>query len=438
MTDGTTTLRSLRSMGSGLPWLAQLAPTADAPVVSPASSRSLIGAATRAVSRDAVLWAVEVGYRTAERIIAELPAFGGEEEDFEIVRLGTESTTMQSLIALAGEDIDSAAPSEALDGVADFVRRGVSLDMLLRGIHLGHSGMSAGYLAACERFVEPAERLEQVQVVSERLFAFIDVFSSEMVDRFLQEQMRWSTSDAAAKLELTTALLRGGSVEVGSLSKRLGYDLTRAHVALIVWSSSRALDADTVELQGTAADLLTRMRCTQRLILPVGAGRVWAWGTPSGSPETVFEAAANSSLHDSIHAAVGHVGSGVDGFRRSHRQAEATVALFHSVPVEPRLVHYREVDLLSLILSDQKRAREFAYAELGQLGADTAQARDLRHTLALYLDEQSSPNQAASRLNISRNTVSYRVRRAEELLGREVTERSLQLRAALLVLEAGA
>ncbi|GGF29125.1 PucR family transcriptional regulator [Subtercola lobariae] len=437
MTDGTTTLHAVRSMGAGLPWLDKLTPTADAPIASPASGRSLVGAATRAVSREAVLWAVEVGYRTAERIRAELPAFGEGDGAFEILRVGTESTTLQSLLALAGEDIDAAAPSEALDGVADFVRQGISLDMLLRGIHLGHSGMSAGFLAACERFVEPAERLEQVQVVSERLFAFIDVFSSEMVERFLQEQMRWSTSDAAAKLELTTALLRGGPSEVISLSKRLAYDLTRSHVALIVWSSSRALDADTVELQGTAADLLTRMRCTQRLILPVGAGKVWAWGTPSGSADSVYDVAQSSELHDSIHAAVGQLSAGVEGFRRSHREAEAMVTLFSSVKVQPRLVHYREVDLLSLILSDQKRAREFAEAELGALGADTVQACDLRHTLAVYLDEQSSPNATASRLNISRNTVSYRVHRAEELLGHEVTERTLQMRAALLVFDAG-
>jgi DNA-binding PucR family transcriptional regulator len=58
---------------------------------------------------------------------------------------------------------------------------------------------------------------------------------------------------------------------------------------------------------------------------------------------------------------------------------------------------------------------------------------DLRATLLAYLEEQNSPHAAAQRLHVSRNTVSYRVKRAEELLGLEWRQRRYELQTALLL-----
>jgi DNA-binding PucR family transcriptional regulator len=76
-------------------------------------------------------------------------------------------------------------------------------------------------------------------------------------------------------------------------------------------------------------------------------------------------------------------------------------------------------------------AEEPRTGELGELGADDDVARRLAATLRVYLDENASRSRAAKRLNIHDNTVSYRVRQAQELLGRRVDERSLELRVAL-------
>jgi DNA-binding PucR family transcriptional regulator len=51
--------------------------------------------------------------------------------------------------------------------------------------------------------------------------------------------------------------------------------------------------------------------------------------------------------------------------------------------------------------------------------------------VAIFLEEGSSFVRAGRRLGIHANTVAYRVRRAESLLGRPVTERQLELRVAL-------
>jgi DNA-binding PucR family transcriptional regulator len=48
-----------------------------------------------------------------------------------------------------------------------------------------------------------------------------------------------------------------------------------------------------------------------------------------------------------------------------------------------------------------------------------------------HLDENGSRGRTAKRPSIHENTVSYRLRQAEELLGRSVDKRTLELRVAL-------
>jgi DNA-binding PucR family transcriptional regulator len=48
-----------------------------------------------------------------------------------------------------------------------------------------------------------------------------------------------------------------------------------------------------------------------------------------------------------------------------------------------------------------------------------------------YLDENGSRGRTAKRLTVHENTVAYRLRQAEELVGRSVEKRTLELRLAL-------
>ena len=63
--------------------------------------------------------------------------------------------------------------------------------------------------------------------------------------------------------------------------------------------------------------------------------------------------------------------------------------------------------------------------------ADEVTTTRLTATLRTFLDERSSRSRTAKRLGIHENTVSYRIKQAEDVLGRSVDERSLELRVAL-------
>jgi DNA-binding PucR family transcriptional regulator len=101
------------------------------------------------------------------------------------------------------------------------------------------------------------------------------------------------------------------------------------------------------------------------------------------------------------------------------------------------VTRYDEVALISLSSTDSERAAWFVTEELGALAAPDRATADLRATLLAYLDRGSSFVRAAEALHVHRNTVVYRLRRAEELLGRTAAERTLETHLALRLAVAG-
>ena len=139
-----------------------------------------------------------------------------------------------------------------------------------------------------------------------------------------------------------------------------------------------------------------------------------------------------------ISVAAGTPAHGVEGFVLSHREALAARRVVQ-LRGEARAARasFPELALEALMVDDVEAARRFAARELGPLAAaDDATVR-LASTLAVFLDEGASFVRAARRLGVHTNTVTYRVHRAEELLGHPVNERQLELRVALRLARLG-
>jgi DNA-binding PucR family transcriptional regulator len=69
--------------------------------------------------------------------------------------------------------------------------------------------------------------------------------------------------------------------------------------------------------------------------------------------------------------------------------------------------------------------------QLGPLASSDEPAERLRETVLAFLASGGSATRVAKELYIHQNTVGYRVKRAEELLGRRVTESPIELTCAL-------
>src|SRR4051812_36627103 len=132
------------------------------------------------------------------------------------------------------------------------------------------------------------------------------------------------------------------------------------------------------------------------------------------------------------------------------RQLEDQVAVVNSLPaglasVEAFVREYlspaHRDDLAggcpSAALLDEIGRCDVAVREAYTDGASSmirAIARRLAASLQIYVRENRSRVRAAAALSVHPNTVSYRVRQAEELLGRSIDENSLELSVALTLL----
>ena len=133
-----------------------------------------------------------------------------------------------------------------------------------------------------------------------------------------------------------------------------------------------------------------------------------------------------------LGVALGQIGKGIAGFRRSHEEA-VLARRVHQLrqPASGSCVRFDDVALDVLLMQNPAEASRFVKQQLGELADDTDAASRLRATVAVFLQENASFLHAARRLGVHENTVAYRIRRAEELLGRELKTSQVELQTAL-------
>jgi DNA-binding PucR family transcriptional regulator len=133
--------------------------------------------------------------------------------------------------------------------------------------------------------------------------------------------------------------------------------------------------------------------------------------------------------------AIGTMAGGVDGFRRSHREAEEArgVAVIAKRPA-PTVISATDpgLSVVARLGGDVADTREWVASVLGDLATDNENDGRLRETLRLFLGCGSSYKVAAEELNLHFNSVKYRVGRAAARRGREIGSDRLDVELALL------
>jgi DNA-binding PucR family transcriptional regulator len=238
------------------------------------------------------------------------------------------------------------------------------------------------------------------------------------------------------RVRTVRAILELEGIDVDAASARLGYELRREHVGFVVSGEADPPAHRLGELRRLAVAIATAADNGKPLVVPVGGLAVagWVGGRSARTAEALDVSAIPDLQEDGIQVAFGTVANGVGGFRRTH--VEAMYALRIALLMRRRqanVTHYPAVALLSLASADSEQARAFVAHELGELARRDGETLRLAQTLAVYLSEGSSLDRAARRLGVHRNTVLNRVRRARELLGHDLRERTLELQVALAI-----
>ncbi|WP_411074929.1 PucR family transcriptional regulator [Streptomyces sp. cmx-4-7] len=409
-------------------WLHALGPEDSGPVRTPVSSAEGVAEATDRLGARPVAWAIDLGYDLAQLVVQEVPELGDGPGQFDTLRMGTESVVLRTLLLLADPGAGDFVTEEALLGDREFARRRIGLGNVLRGIRIAHAELVRALMTACQELVPPAEHARQFRRVSELLFGFVDDFSSRMTAEYLAEHDRWVTSGAAAREETARMILNGEPVREESAGQTLGYPLGGNHLAFVAWSDAE-VTVPTTDLQQAAARFLRHHGCAVSLVIPTGRTSLWAWGTPSTAEAEA--ARIEPRLPPDVRVACGSVRAGIAGFRRSHQEAQYAARIMRLNPRAAPVLDYPEVAVASLLSTDLPAVRRFVRDELGALAVDSPHMEQLRDTLRHYLRSERSLATSAARLHVARNTVTYRVKRAQELIGHDVGTRLLDVLAAL-------
>jgi len=332
--------------------------------------------------------------------------------------------TMISMLQ-TGEPVAShPVPPGALALARELVHLGAEPDAILRAYRVGHSWFQDLIVESLAQRIEDVDELRAaMRPATHWLFKYIDAVCDQLTAEYEAEQQRWLPSAAALRATVIRSLVSEMHEDPDGASQTLGYELRRSHVAFVAWTDAPELAADVV-----LAEALTHLAAVRPLVHVASPTTAWAWIPGDEVPE--LPAPPNG-----VWVACGAPGSGVRGFSASHREAlEARRIVELSCKGSGSVTSFRDVELAAMATVDLPRAREFVKRELGELAAPTIPARRLRETVRAVFEEDSLAA-AADRVAVHYNTVVYRLRRAEEILGRPVTQNELRLQIALHLVE---
>jgi hypothetical protein len=393
----------------------------------------LAASVAAAVSRQAVTVSANV-YEVTRR---EIPELGDDQTVLTLFASSIDSNVttclqiMQHQIDLAGVH----APAAALEEARRRAQRGTPLTAVLRAYRLGHTVfLDWVFRELARQSRDDARMLTAVTMDLSKIVAgYVDQTSEEIVATYARERENWLRNRSAAQAARIRDLLSGQLINVAATEATLGYRLRQQHLGVVCWTSNEAIAVDNITRLDRAISHIAAQTAAgaDPVFLPRDESSAWAW-LPLGIRDRFDPAAAGAAdLDGDLHVAFGDVVQGVAGFRLTHRQALAAQAVALAGGSPPRVVSYAEVAPVAMMLGSEELLRAWVLTTLGQLATDDDQHARLRETLLVFLDTGGSYKATAERLTLHKNSVQYRIRRAEESLGHPVGDNRHDVELAL-------
>jgi DNA-binding PucR family transcriptional regulator len=398
------------------------------------------------VSRDALADVIKSMSGDLDEIAGELTdAIHDNIDELEDdLRIGTHLSCRSNvgmIMTMLGDEVrpSAAVPGpEALAYAKEYVRRQHGFDLLERAYRTGQARFSQIWLDALRERADDADSLAHTfGYFNEWLFAWVETLEARLTEYYMYEREHYLSGASAMRAEQVQSILDGSPIDVAATSLRLRYDLDRTHLAFVVWAEDGGLGSTGGHvllgaMERQASETAELLGARDHLTVPLG-GYMAAWtGFRGPLGQIKLPDKPPSPSHSQLHIAFGEPGPGVPGFRRSHEEALMARRVHQLRRGGPSsCVRFADVSLDALLIQNPREARRFVARQLGELAADTDAAARLRATVAVFLQENASFVHAARRLGVHENTILYRIRRAEKLLGHEVKNCPVELQTAL-------
>jgi DNA-binding PucR family transcriptional regulator len=380
---------------------------------------------------------LELAGKLNDTLVEEVPELAQNSA----VRADLEASTRGLLVAFFDAMTDDPfapleVPRAALDLARTMAIHNQDVGPLLRAYRIGQRlawrevlAMMAGQIA------DPELRLEVVSFVFDRMSQEVERVVDASVTIFSEERDRRLTGALARRSDMVRAIVRGDAVDWDEATLLLGHRLRRLQVGLQLWLVETGTETDGLRrLEAATHDAAHLLGSAMPLIVPDGSRSLSAWLTVSGDVDLALLGRVSRSA-PGVQMAVGLPAYGVNGFRSSHRQSLLARRVAESSEHSSAVTMFEAVEVVSAFLADPDAMRELVTRELGGLGARDEPTRRLRETALAYLRAGGSARDAAEVLGVHKNTVLYRVRGIEEVLGHPIDSRRLTFEIALLIVE---
>jgi DNA-binding PucR family transcriptional regulator len=374
--------------------------------------------------------------RVDAAVLAAVPALSSDAD----IRLALERSTeanLADILALLGDPglpVDSGVPPEALSLAGALVRRGVEPGDLVHAYLVGQNELWRAWMEElAERLPSGRPLIVALELSSARIFTRADFLVAQLMRHIDRERVRWMGGALARRTQLVRSLLEGEEQDVVEASRALGYDIDRWVLAAVLWDAGGADDPGMRHdgLEAQAAGAARAAGVARAFTLAPDETGLWAWiATPEPPDLDAIAAALGESLAASQSVAFGAPAYGLEGFRRGHQEA-VHARRVAELGGRAGVVRYDQVELASLVSGDLDRLARFVQRTLGPLTAEDDTTVRLRETLLAWLAEGGNARRAAERLHAHKNTVLYRLQRAQLLLGRPLDEDRGALELAL-------
>jgi DNA-binding PucR family transcriptional regulator len=369
-------------------------------------------------------------------VLAAVPALSADADIRLALERSTEANLADILALLADPDVpvDSGVPPEALSLASALVRRGVEPGDLVHAYLVGQNELLRAWMEElADRVPSGRPLIVALELSSARIFTRADFLVAQLMRHIDRERVRWMGGALARRTQVVRGLLEGEEQDVVEASRALGYDIDRWVLAAVLWDTGTSGDPgmrhDRLEAQAAVAARAAGI--PRAFTLAAGDAVLWTWlATPEPPDLDAIAGALADSLGEGQGAALGTPAWGLEGFRRGHADA------IHARRVaelggRAGVARYDEVEMVSLVSGDLDRLARFVQRTLGPLTADDDTTARLRQTLLAWLAEGGNARRAAERLHTHKNTVLYRLQRAQLLLGRPLDEDRGALELAL-------
>lgn len=261
-----------------------------------------------------------------------------------------------------------------------------------------------------------------------RSSTWFDRSVEQSVSIYQEEVERIRQGDAARRLEVVRDVVSGRIIDPREASARLGGHPVSPYQTAIVLHTKE--DARIADLPQAAAEMTSALGLRQPLIVHPGGRNLWAWVSSAEEPDLGRLRSCSEWLQErQVIATVGASAPGIDGFCSSHNDALATLKVCLLGETAAPVTFFADVELMTLV-GNTAAMRRFVHRILGRLAATDDQAERLRATVHALLST-GSVEAAAKHLSVHKNTVRYRIERAEELMGRRVGDGPTEIDMAL-------